>query len=97
VTVLVLLVVVLCIKARNEGGGLSATLHAQLGQQTRHVVLDGLLGQVQALADLTVRQTLTDEFKDATLLLGQVRQAGVLVVATAQALKHTLGCDRVEQ
>src|SRR5690349_19200309 len=38
-----------------EHGGLGATLHAQLGQHRRDVVLDGLLCQVHLLPDLPVR------------------------------------------
>src|SRR5580692_12311328 len=44
--------------ADGVGGGLSAALHAQLGEQGRHVVLHRLLGQEHPLADLPVGQPL---------------------------------------
>src|SRR6476619_2708673 len=41
-------------------GGLGAALHAELRQQVAHIVLDGLLGEVHRLADLTVGHALGD-------------------------------------
>ena len=41
-------------QAGRVGGRFRATTHTQLGQQVGHVVLDGLLGQEEPLADLAV-------------------------------------------
>src|ERR1700683_5376007 len=57
--------------ADGVGGGLSAALHAQLGEQGRHVVLHRLLGQEHPLADLPVGQPFPDELQDLALLGGQ--------------------------
>src|ERR1700730_1032268 len=55
-------------------GSLGAALHAQLGEQGRHVVLHRLLGQEHPLADLPVGQPLPDELQDLALLGGQAGQ-----------------------
>src|SRR5579871_516424 len=57
--------------ADRVGGGLRAALHAQLGEQRRHVVLHRLLGQEHPLADLPVGQPLPDQLQDRALLGGQ--------------------------
>src|SRR5690242_1260643 len=59
------------LELRGEGGGLRAAAHAELGEDVRDVVLDRLLGQEEALADLPVGQALADELQDVPLLLGQ--------------------------
>ena len=56
------------------GGGLSPALHAQLGEQRRHIVLDRLLGEEHALADLPVGQALADQLQDLLFLLGEPGQ-----------------------
>ena len=61
-------------QAGGVGGRLGAPLHAQLGQQVRHVVLHGLLGQVHRLADLAVGLALGDQVEDAPLLRGERRE-----------------------
>ncbi|KOU33834.1 hypothetical protein ADK53_17330 [Streptomyces sp. WM6373] len=52
--------------------GLDAPLHAQLDEEPRDGVLDGLLRDVQPLADLTVGENPTDHEED---LLLPVREA----------------------
>ena len=56
-----------------EDGRLGAALHAELGQQRGHVVLDGLLGQEEPFADLAVGQSFRDEVEN--LSLSDVRRA----------------------
>src|SRR6266571_1474280 len=56
-----------------EGGRLGAALHAELGQQRRHVVLHRLFRQEHTLRDLPVGQPLADQIQDPLLLLGQRR------------------------
>ena len=51
-----------------ERGGLGAALHAELVEQVGHVVLDGLLGEEELLADLPVGQALAGV--GVALLLG---------------------------
>src|ERR1700730_827667 len=60
--------------ADGVGGGLSAALHAQLGEQGRHVVLHRFLGQEHPLAHLPVSQPLPDQLQDLALLGGQAGQ-----------------------
>src|SRR5512135_3284192 len=43
------------------GGRLGPALHAQLGEQRRHVILHRLLRQEHPLTDLPVRQPLPDQ------------------------------------
>ncbi len=47
--------------------GLNPALHAQFGQQTGDVVLDGLLRQVELPADLAVGQAVADQSQDVPL------------------------------
>ena len=77
-------------------GGFGAAAHAQLGQQVGHVVLDGLLGQEELLADLAVGHTLGDEIEDAALLVGETGEL-VRVRRVAQPLEHSGGQRRVEE
>jgi hypothetical protein len=44
---------------------LGTALEAHLGQDARHVVLDGLLGDAELVADFPVRKALTNEFNHA--------------------------------
>ena len=80
-----------------EHRGLGAALHSELREQVRDVVLDGLLGEEHALADLAVREPLGDEIEDLALLLGQAREAFVFRGSVAQPLEHTRSDVRVEQ
>ena len=48
-------------------GGLGPALHSQFGQQRRHVVLHGLLGQEEPFADLPIREAVGDQFQDLSL------------------------------
>src|SRR6185437_16922910 len=78
------------------GGGLSPALHAQLGEQGRYIVLDRLLGEEEALADLPVGQALADQLQDLLFLLGEPGQrigAGRLVT---HPLHHPAGRLRVQ-
>ena len=52
---------------RRVDGGLRASLHAELREQFRHVVLDGLLGETEAVADLPVGETTRDQVEDLAL------------------------------
>jgi two-component system, NarL family, sensor histidine kinase DevS len=92
------------------GGGLGPALHAQLGEQGRHVVLDGLLGQEHPRADLPVGQPLSDQLQDRTFLgrqPGQRVAAGRLIpqpgheLAGGLRIQHRLAsghrADRADQ
>ena len=46
--------------AGEVGGGLGAPGDLELGQDRAHVVLDGLLGEMELVADLAVRATVGD-------------------------------------
>ena len=61
---------------RREDRGLGPPLHPELGEQPGHVVLHGLLGQEQTLADLPVGEPLADELQGLALPLGQPHQRG---------------------
>ena len=64
---------VLALRLETSGvrGDLRASLHAQLGQQRRDVVLDRLLGQVELLGDLSIRVPLTDQIEDVKVEVNQ--------------------------
>jgi hypothetical protein len=53
--------------SRRVDGGLRAPLHAELREQFRHVVLDGLLGETEAVADLPVGETTRDQVENLAL------------------------------
>ena len=65
-------------------------VHAELGEQVRHVVLDGLFRQEQRLTDLTVRHTFADEVKNLALLFSQTRDGIVFLVWCAKPFHHAL-------
>ena len=48
-------------------GRLGSALHSQLGQQGRHVILHGLLGQEEPFADLPIREAIGDQFENFSL------------------------------
>ena len=52
------------------GGDLGTPAHAEFGEQVRDVVLDGLLGEEHALADLAVGQALGDQLEDRAVPAG---------------------------
>src|ERR1700694_5669730 len=54
----------------HEGGDLGTAGQIELHEDVAHVVLDGLLGEMNALADLAVRHPFGDEADDAALLRG---------------------------
>src|SRR6202040_4293849 len=60
------------------GGGLGAARHLELGEDARHVVLDGFLGEFQVDADLSIRLAARNLAEDA-LLLG--REPGKPLIA----------------
>lgn len=79
-------------------GRLGAALHTEFGKQTRHVVLDGLLGEVQLGADLAVGEALADQVEDPALLGGEVREPVVgLGSALTPPLEHARGGDGVQE
>ena len=56
-------------KSGGVHGCLGAATHAHLGEQVRHVVLHRLFGEEHLVGDLTVGETLSEEFEDAALLV----------------------------
>jgi hypothetical protein len=56
-------------------GGLGATLHAQLRQQTRDLVLDGFFSEEQSFADVSIGQPIADQTEDLAFASGEGRQA----------------------
>ena len=85
------------LEARREDRSLRASLHAELGEQVRHVVLDRLLGQVQLVGDLPVGEPVGDEGEDLALLPGEARQALVFHGRAPQPLGDPLGDHRIQQ
>jgi signal transduction histidine kinase len=77
--------------------GLGAAFETELGQQRRDVVLDGLLGEEHALADLAVGEALGDELEGLALLAGEFGEPRVLGGWVAQALEHLRRDAGVEQ
>src|SRR5581483_1415650 len=92
----ILVVVVLAEDPGGISGGLGAAFHAELGEQRRDVVLDGLLGQEDALADLPVGQAFADQLEDLALLVGQVRQRVAFAGLVAEPGHQLAGGARVE-
>lgn len=82
---------------RGVDGRLRAALHAHLHEDVRDVVLHGLLGEVQGLADLAIGETIGHELKDLVLPGGEEGQAVVLLGPSTEALDDTGGDRRVEQ
>src|SRR5690606_22516971 len=81
-----------------EHRDLGAALEPERREDVRHVVLDGLLREVEALADLAVGQALAGGRDDLALLRGQaLAPVGRLVRGVAQTLEHARGAGRVEQ
>src|ERR1019366_10717146 len=66
--------VLACMHSAHHDRSLSASLHAELPEQAGHIVLDRLLGEEEAFADLAVRQSFADQVEDPPLLYGQRRQ-----------------------
>src|SRR5881394_451901 len=85
--------------AGQVGRGLGPAADLQLREDRRHIVLDGLLGQLQPAADLAVRVALGDQGQDALLLRRQPGQALVAeqVLALAQPLQDGGGDRGVEE
>src|SRR6202035_4184717 len=59
---------------RGVGGGLGAALHAELGEEGGHVVLDRFLGEEEPVADLAVGEPFADQHEDAAFLVGEAAQ-----------------------
>jgi hypothetical protein len=77
--------------AGQVGGRLGPAGDLQLGQDAGDIVLDGLLGQVEFLADLLVGPAGGDLLQDPFLLGRQAGEALVLeqVLALAEPVKDT--------
>ena len=84
-------------EAGGVDGGLGTALHPELRKQVRHVVLDRLLGQVNLLRDLTVREPVGDEVEDVALLGAQLGESLVLLRALAQPFEHLRRYGRIQQ
>ena len=52
-----------------ERGSLDAATEPQLAEDVAYVVLDGLFGEVETLANLLVREAVSDEVEDLQLAL----------------------------
>src|SRR5699024_4934063 len=81
----------------DEHGRLSTSFEVQLGEQGRHVVLHGLLGEVEAFPDLSVGHSLTDEVEDLAFLRGEFRQRIGFGLGATQAFQHRPGTAGVQQ
>src|SRR6202171_1299250 len=80
------------------GRGLGAARHLQLGKDARHIVLDGLLGEFQVIADLSVRLAVRDLAEDPFLLCREPRQTlPEQLLAFAQAVENAFGYRGIEQ
>src|SRR6266545_3149463 len=80
-------------------GGLGPAGHLELRQDARHVVLHGLLGEVELLADLAVGAPVRDQRQDPFLLRRQPGQALVAhqVLALAEAVQDGRGDRGIQQ
>src|ERR1700674_280297 len=81
------------------GGGLGPSRHLELGEDARYVVLDGLLGEFQVGADLSVRLAARNLAEDA-LLLGREPGKPLIaeqVLALAKAIENGFRDGRIEQ
>ena len=63
-----------------QRGRFGTARHPEFREQIRDVVLDGLLGEIQLLGDLSVRVPLADEIEDPPLLRSQVVEPALLAV-----------------
>src|SRR6202165_5469590 len=82
-----------------RGGGLGPSRHLELGEDARYVVLDGLLGEFQVGADLSVRLAARNLAEDA-LLLGREPGKPLIaeqVLALAKAIENGFRDGRIEQ
>src|SRR6185312_3501966 len=79
------------------GGGLGPALHAELGEYAGDVVLDGLLGQEEPVADLPVGQSFADELEDAPLLVGEPGQRVGPAGLVTRAVPGPVGGPGAEQ
>jgi hypothetical protein len=55
-----------------QQGRFDAAPDVQLLEDVRHVMLDGLLGEIQTLADLSICQAFPEELQDLTLPFGEL-------------------------
>ncbi len=82
-----------------EPGGvcrcLRAAPHAEFGQQVRHVVLDGLFGEEELLADLAVGHSFGDEVEDSALLFGE--GCKLIDRRVAETFEYAGGEKRIEE
>src|SRR6202165_4591360 len=80
------------------GGGVGPPLHRELGEDARYVVRDGLLGEFQVGADLSVRLAARNLAEDA-LLLGREPGKPLIaeqVPALAKAIENGFRDGRIE-
>jgi hypothetical protein len=87
----------LALQARRVHRSLGAGLHAKLRKHVRHVILDRLLGEEHLGRDLSIGQAFRDQLEDPALLVRQLPQRLVTVVATLDAVEQLLDERRIEQ
>ena len=85
------------VDAGGKDRGLRAALHAELGEQVRHVVLHRLLGEVHRFADLTIGETVGNVQEDATLLVGEPGETFVFFGFLSELATDTLDQRRIQQ
>ena len=71
-------------------------LQSQLGQQARHVVLHGLLGQEHGFGDLPIRHPLADQREHAPFLVGERGESRIQFRSAPDSFEHPRGHRRVE-
>ena len=79
------------------GRRLGAAFHAELGEQHRYVVLDGLLRQEQPFPDLPVGQALADQLQDAAFPRREPGQRVGLAPVAAQPGHDLASRTRVQR
>src|SRR6185295_10524051 len=83
---------------RHVGGGLGSPRQPELVENAADVVLDGLLGQEEHLADLPVRLALRELLEHLALLVGERRERRIFVAsALPYALEDLAGDVGVEE
>ena len=84
------------VETGGKRGSLGPTLHSQLRQQVRDVVLDRLFGEVHRVGNLAIGEPVGDESEDPALLGRQAGQVGV-VLRMSESLHHPLREPRIEE
>jgi hypothetical protein len=83
--------------ADGVGGGLGAVVHTELGEEGRDVVLDGFLGEEQAVADLAVGEAFAEEGEDALFLASEAGEGIGGGAPPAEVVHDALDGFRVEE